>query len=146
VKAFVVVCGAGTLLSVASCGGGDAASQQPKAGREGADRDVFRCDLSNLPDAQAPAQCLSECQVQKVIGSHQVEIRRQCWEKTGIVKPTIFVSVLLIVDPDGVPQGVSTSGDDPSVARCVEDQVRGWYFPAMGCRQKVGFSFKFVRE
>jgi hypothetical protein len=50
------------------------------------------------------------------------------------------------IGPDGVPQNASASGDDPSVAKCVENDVRGWHFPALGCSQKTGFSFKFVRQ
>ena len=133
----------------APSGGSDAAWQlpnAPKTCREGADCDAFRCVASNSPDAQAPSQCLSECQVQLVIWMHQVEVRRQCWEKRDVVKPTISVSVLLTVDPEGGPQGVSTSGDDLLVAQCIEDQVRGWHFPAVGCTQKVGFAFKFVHS
>jgi hypothetical protein len=147
-KVYVIVCGTGILLSLASCGG-EAASQlphAPKTCREGADCDGFRCVASNAPDAQAPSHCLSGCQVEKVIWMHQVDLRRQCWEKPGIVEPTSFVAVSLTVDPDGGPQGVLTSGDDLSMAKCIEDQVRGWHFPAMGCAQKTAFSFQFVRK
>jgi predicted Zn finger-like uncharacterized protein len=98
---------------------------------------------------QAPAaagQCLSGGQVQQVIGLHQLAIRRSCWERNPTVKPTVNVSVSLTVGPDGSAQSVSTSGDEISVAKCIENDVRGWHFPAMGCSQKTGFSFKFVRQ
>jgi predicted Zn finger-like uncharacterized protein len=98
-------------------------------------------------DAPAAAgQCLSGGQVQQVIGLHQLAIRRTCWERNPTVKPTVNVSVSLTVGPDGSAQGVSTSGDELSVAKCIESDVRGWRFPAMGCSQKTGFSFKFVRQ
>ncbi len=98
-------------------------------------------------DAPAAAgQCLSGGQVQQVIGLHQLAIRRTCWERNPTVKPTVNVSVSLTVGPDGSAQGVSTSGDELSVAKCIENDVRGWHFPAMGCSQKTGFSFKFVRQ
>jgi predicted Zn finger-like uncharacterized protein len=98
---------------------------------------------------EAPAaagQCLSGGQVQQVIGLHQLAIRRSCWERNPTVKPTVNVSVSLTVGPDGSAQNVSTSGDEISVAKCIENDVRGWHFPAMGCSQKTGFSFKFVRQ
>jgi hypothetical protein len=52
----------------------------------------------------------------------------------------------LTIGPDGSAQDVRTSGDEVSVADCVENGVREWRFPAKGCSQKTGFSFKFVRQ
>ncbi len=95
---------------------------------------------------KAPGNCLSEGQVQQVIGLHQVAIRRSCWERSSTTKLTANVAVSLTVGTDGSAQSVSASGDDPSVAKCIENDVRGWRFPAMGCTQKTGFSFKFVRQ
>jgi predicted Zn finger-like uncharacterized protein len=94
----------------------------------------------------APGQCISGGQVQQVIGLHQVAIRRACWERNPTVKPTVSVNVALTVGADGSAQGVSASGDEPSVAKCIENDVRGWHFPAMGCSQKTAFSLKFVKQ
>jgi predicted Zn finger-like uncharacterized protein len=94
----------------------------------------------------APGQCLSGGQVQQVIGLHQVAIRRTCWERNPTTKPTVSVSVAMTVGPDGSAQNVSATGDELSVAKCIENDVRGWHFPAMGCAQKTGFSFKFVKQ
>jgi hypothetical protein len=96
-------------------------------------------------DAMAPGQCFSSGDVQAVIGAHQLELRHACWEVNPTPLQTVTVDVRLVIDTDGTPQAVTTSGDEPSVASCVESQVRGWRFPAMGCRQKTGFGFKFVR-
>jgi hypothetical protein len=101
------------------------------------------------PGGDAPAaagQCLSGGQVQQVIQNHQLAIRRSCWERNPTVKPTVNVSVSMTVGADGSAQGVSASGDEISVAKCIENDVRGWRFPAMGCSQRTGFSFKFVRQ
>ncbi len=98
-------------------------------------------------ESTAPAgQCLSGGQVQQVIQLHQLALRRACWERNPTTKPTVSVGVQLTVGPDGSAQGVSTTGDEPSVTKCIETDVRGWHFPAMGCSQKTGFSFKFVRQ
>jgi hypothetical protein len=94
----------------------------------------------------APGQCLSQGQVQNVIGLHQVAIRRTCWERDPTTKPTVNIGVSLTIGADGSAQNVSASGDETSVAKCIENDVRGWHFPAMGCSQKTGFSFKFVRQ
>jgi len=101
-------------------------------------------DLGN--ETKAPGQCFSEGQVQQVIGLHQVGVRRACWERNSTTKLTVNVAVALTIGPEGSAQGVTATGDDPSVAKCIENDVRGWRFPAMGCSQKTGFSFKFVRQ
>jgi predicted Zn finger-like uncharacterized protein len=98
-------------------------------------------------DAPAAAgQCLSGGQVQQVIQLHQLAIRRSCWERNPTTKPTVNVSVSMTVASDGSAQGVSASGDELSVAKCIENDVRTWHFPAMGCSQKTSFAFKFVRQ
>jgi hypothetical protein len=84
--------------------------------------------------------------VQNVIGLHQVGIRRSCWERSPTTKPSVNVSVALTVGPDGSAQNVTATGDEPSVAKCIENDVRNWRFPAMNCSQKTGFSFKFVKQ
>ncbi|MGA2450947.1 MAG: GYF domain-containing protein [Polyangiaceae bacterium] len=95
---------------------------------------------------KAPGQCQSEGQVQQVIAQHQTAIRRTCWERNQSDKPAASVAVALTIGPDGSPQGVSVTGDDPTVAKCIEGDLHSWHFPAMGCAQKTAFSLKFVRQ
>lgn len=95
---------------------------------------------------KAPGQCFSSGQVTQVIGLHQPGIRRACWERNPTTKPTVNVSVSLTIGPDGSPQAVSANADESSVAKCVENDVRSWRFPAMGCSQQTSFSFHFVRQ
>lgn len=95
---------------------------------------------------KAPGQCFSSGQVTQVIGLHQPGIRRACWERNPTTKPTVNVSVSLTIGPDGSPQSVSANADESSVAKCVENDVRSWRFPAMGCSQQTSFSFHFVRQ
>ena len=96
--------------------------------------------------SKAPGQCFSSGQVTQVIGLHQPGIRRACWERNPTTKPTVNVSVSLTIGPDGSPQSVSANADESSVAKCVENDVRSWRFPAMGCSQQTSFSFHFVRQ
>ena len=62
------------------------------------------------------------------------------------MKPSANVSVTMTVAGDGSAQSVSATGDDPAVAQCIATDVRNWHFPALGCSQKTGFGFKFVRQ
>jgi hypothetical protein len=84
--------------------------------------------------------------VQQVIGLHQVALRRSCWERNPTSKPTVNVTIGLTIGPDGSAQSVSATADEASVAKCVENDVRGWHFPAMGCSQQTSFSLHFVRQ
>jgi predicted Zn finger-like uncharacterized protein len=135
-------------------GGGSHAAAAPTAPGRSLDLHSITSGTSVAPSEDpggndapaAPGQCLSGGQVQQVIGLHQLAIRRTCWERNPTVKPTVNVAVALTVGPDGSAQNVSTSGDEASVAKCIENDVRSWHFPAMGCSQKTGFSFKFVRQ
>lgn len=103
-------------------------------------------DTSGGDAPKAPGQCFSSGQVSQVIGLHQPGIRRSCWERNPTTKPTVNVSVSLTIGADGSPGGVSASAEEPSVAKCVENDVRTWRFPAMGCSQATSFSLKFVRQ
>jgi hypothetical protein len=103
-------------------------------------------NLDDMEGAAVPGQCISGSQVQQVIANHQVAIRRACWERGPSAKPSANVSVTMTVAADGSAQGVSATGDDPAVAKCIETDVKNWRFPAMGCSQKTGFGFKFVRQ
>jgi predicted Zn finger-like uncharacterized protein len=95
---------------------------------------------------KAPGSCLSEGQIRQVIQLHQVGIQRTCWERSSSGKSAVNVSVSLTIGPDGTAQGPAATGDDPAVAKCIENDVRGWHFPAMGCSQKIAVPFKFVRQ
>ncbi len=95
---------------------------------------------------RAPGQCISGGQVQTVIGLHRVALQRACWERSASQRPSANVTVSLTIGADGSAQGVSASGDDAAVAKCIENDVRGWHFPAMGCSQPTSIPFHFVRQ
>jgi hypothetical protein len=41
---------------------------------------------------------------------------------------------------------VSTTGNDPVIAKCIEQQLRTWSFPAPGEVKQVQIPFVFVRQ
>jgi len=102
------------------------------------------------PSGDAPkgssGQSLTEGQVQQVIAAHRTAIGRVCWERNPTSKNAVNVSVLLTVGGDGSAQNVSATGDEGSVAKCIENDVRTWRFPATGSSQRTNFSLKFVRQ
>jgi hypothetical protein len=95
---------------------------------------------------KAPGQCVSTGQFQQVYSLHQAGVRRACWERNPTSKSAVSVNVSMTIGPDGSAQSVSATGDEPSVAKCIENDVRGWHFPAMGCSQQVSIPFKFVKQ
>jgi hypothetical protein len=103
-------------------------------------------DEMTSDSAKAAGQCVTEGQVQQVLGQHSVAIRRACWERNGTTKLAANVSVSMTIAADGSAQNVSASGDDPAVAHCIENDVRNWRFPSTGCSQKIAVPFKFVRQ
>ncbi len=100
---------------------------------------------SDAPKA-ASGQNLTEGQVQQVIAAHRTAIGRVCWERNPSNKAAVNVSVMLTVGGDGSAQNVSATGDESSVAKCIENDVRTWRFPATGSAQRTNFSLKFVRQ
>jgi predicted Zn finger-like uncharacterized protein len=95
---------------------------------------------------KAAGQSLTESQVQQAVALHRTAINRGCWERNPTTKQAVNVNVTLTVGGDGSAQNVAASGDDPSVAKCIENDVRGWRFPATGSPQKIAIPFKFVRQ
>jgi predicted Zn finger-like uncharacterized protein len=99
----------------------------------------------DTPKAVA-GQGVSGAQVSQVVGLHQVALRRNCWERNPSQKTAVNVSVTFTVAGDGSVQGVSASGDEPSIATCIANDIRGWHFPATGTSQPVNVPFHFVKQ
>ena len=95
------------------------------------------------PAAKEVAPCVSDEQVQKVVRFHLIHLNRSCFERLEPSKASVAISATVAIGADGVPQTVTASGDDPSVAQCVEGHVRLWHFPAAGCTQKMVIPFRF---
>jgi serine/threonine protein kinase len=100
-----------------------------------------------IEDAGAPAKattpCLPDDLVQKIVRPHLLRLDRSCFELLEPSKSTVNVTVSLSVGADGFPEGVTGTGDDPSVAQCVEGHVRTWRFPVSGCSRRVSIPFHF---
>ncbi len=137
-----------------TAGGGAVARATPTPAATGRSLDLHGLGgngvaLADDPSGDGPkaaGQCLSEGQVQRVVQLHMVPVRRSCWERSQTTKASVNVTVALTVGADGSAQAVSASGDDPSVAKCIENDVRGWRFPSMGCTQKTSIPFKFLLQ
>ncbi|MFO0740898.1 MAG: GYF domain-containing protein [Labilithrix sp.] len=85
--------------------------------------------------------------VERVVSAHRAGVKRTCWERGGAdQKSSVNVTVKATVAPNGTVQSVSSSGDDPVVGKCIENQVKSWTFPAPGSATDINIPFKFVRQ
>jgi hypothetical protein len=90
---------------------------------------------------------LDQAGVERVVAGHRAGVKRTCWERGGAdQKSSVNVTITANVAPNGSVASTSSSGDDPVVAKCIENQVRTWTFPAPGSNTTINIPFKFVRQ
>jgi hypothetical protein len=95
------------------------------------------------PEQKEPVPCISEEQLEKLVHQHMPHLNRMCFERSESERSSVDVNATVAIGADGFPLSVTTTGDDPSVARCVETHVRLWHFPAVGCTQKISIPLRF---
>ena len=88
----------------------------------------------------------AESSIERVVNNHKLSVRKQCLERANSDKSSTKVVANITIGPSGNVQSVSASGDDPVAAKCVENQIRGWQFPAPGETKQVQVPFTFVRQ
>ena len=90
---------------------------------------------------------LDSSSVERVVATHRTGVKRTCWERGGAdQKSSVNVTISATVAPNGSVSSTSSSGDDPVVAKCIEQQVKAWHFNAPGSTTTVNIPFKFVRQ
>jgi predicted Zn finger-like uncharacterized protein len=89
---------------------------------------------------------LDQAGVERVVQNHRAAVKRTCWERAGGDKGSVNVTVTANIAPNGTVASTSSAGDDPVVAKCIENQVRAWTFPAPGSSTTINIPFKFVRQ
>ena len=92
---------------------------------------------------------LTADEVQRVVAAHRVAVKRVCWDKESAPArvASAKVTLNLIVGAKGNVVSASATGTDALVASCVEDQARGWIFPAHTERSaSVQIPFVFARN
>ncbi len=95
--------------------------------------------------ANAGGGSMTEAQITSVVMLHQAGVKRTCWERSSGTTASANVSVQIAVGPLGVVQSAQATGNDPVVAHCIENEVRGWKFPS-GSSLPIVIPFHFVRQ
>lgn len=90
---------------------------------------------------------LDSASVQRVVRDRQAGVKRSCWERGGgEQKSSANITVTANVAANGTVSSASSTGDDPVIGKCIENQVRTWTFPAPGSPTTVAIPFHFVRQ
>jgi serine/threonine protein kinase len=84
--------------------------------------------------------------IERVVNSRKAGVKRTCLDRGGSAGGSTKVTASLTIAPNGSVQNVSTAGNDPAVAKCIEQQLRGWSFPPPGEVKQVQIPFVFVRQ
>ncbi len=93
------------------------------------------------PGAAGPA--LNEDSIKQVVSQHSLAIRRTCWDRSTSTTPSVKVVVHIEVNGSGQVTQASANGNDPVVARCLENEIRLWRWPGGG---EVNVPFSFIRQ
>ncbi len=84
--------------------------------------------------------------IERVVNSRKAGVKRTCLERSSSTASTTKVTATITIAPNGSVQNVSTAGDEPVVAKCIEQQLHNWSFPAPGETKTVQIPFVFVRQ
>ncbi|MFO0679341.1 MAG: GYF domain-containing protein [Polyangiaceae bacterium] len=90
---------------------------------------------------------LTEDQINSVVSARRIAVKRQCWEKSDTQTSSVSVTATVTVGPQGQVQNVTSSGNEPTIGRCIETDIKkNWKFPPTGGVSTVAIPFKFVRQ
>jgi hypothetical protein len=84
--------------------------------------------------------------IERVVNTRKAGVKRTCLERSSSTASSTKITATLTIGPSGAVQNVGTTGDDPVVAKCIEQQLRNWSFPAPGEVKQVQIPFVFVRQ
>jgi len=89
---------------------------------------------------------LSEQAIQQTVQQRSAGVKRTCWERGGGTESNVNVKVRLTIAATGNVQSASAEGNDPIVAKCIENSVKNWQFPVSSGSSTVEIPFHFLRQ
>jgi hypothetical protein len=106
-------------------------------------------DLAGLaPSGPGPSSAgtFDQSAIERVVSSRKNGVKRTCLDRSASAGGSTKVTATLTIAPSGQVQDVTTAGNDPVIAKCIEQQLRTWTFPAPGEPKQVQIPFVFVRQ
>lgn len=98
------------------------------------------------PSPSAGGGTFDQSAIERVVNTRKAGVKRTCLERSAGGAASTKVTATLTIGPSGNVQNVSSSGNDPVVGKCIEQQLRSWTFPAPGETKTVQIPFVFVRQ
>jgi eukaryotic-like serine/threonine-protein kinase len=98
------------------------------------------------PSPTAGGGAFDQGSIERVVNSRKAGVKRTCLDRSTSTASSTKVTATLTIAPNGSVQNVTTAGDEPVVGKCIEQQLRGWAFPAPGETKTVQIPFVFVRQ
>ncbi|MDB4995137.1 MAG: uncharacterized protein JWM74_2569, partial [Myxococcaceae bacterium] len=98
------------------------------------------------PSGGSGGGTFDQAAIERVINSRKAGVKRLCLDRSTNTAPTTKVTTTLTIAPNGNVQNVTSASDDAMVAKCIEQQVGKWTFPAPGEVKTVQIPFVFVRQ
>lgn len=105
-----------------------------------------KIDTSGPSPAGGGGGTFDQGAIERVVNSRKAGVKRTCLERSASTASSTKVTATITIAPNGTVQNVSSSGDDPSVGKCIENQLRTWTFPPPGETKTVQIPFVFVRQ
>ncbi len=84
--------------------------------------------------------------IERVVAARKSGVKRTCLDRSASTSSSTKVTATITIAPNGTVQNVTSAGDEPVVAKCIEQQLRGWSFPPPGEVKQVQIPFVFVRQ
>lgn len=84
--------------------------------------------------------------IERVVNTRKAGVKRTCLERSGNSAGSTKVTASITIAPNGSVQNVTSQGDNPVVARCIEQQLRTWSFPPPGETKTVQIPFVFIKQ
>jgi serine/threonine protein kinase len=98
------------------------------------------------PSPTGGSGTFDQSSIERVVNSRKAGVKRTCLERSTSTASSTKITATLTIAPNGSVQNVSSTGDDPVVGKCIEQQLRTWSFPAPGETKTVQIPFVFVRQ
>jgi hypothetical protein len=84
--------------------------------------------------------------IERVVNQRKAGVKRVCLDRGNSTAASTKVTATISIAANGSVSNVSTTGDDPAVANCIQQQLKNWTFPAPGESTQVQIPFVFVRQ
>lgn len=105
-----------------------------------------KIDTSGPSPAGGGGGAFDQRAIENVVNTRKAGVKRTCLERSASAASSTKVTATITIAPNGTVQNVSSAGDDPAVAKCIENQLRTWSFPPPGETKTVQIPFVFVRQ